>query len=252
MNPSGLYSAAGTDIVLVGCAGWSLRVEEQPGFPGAGTHLARYAGRFPAVEINTSFYRPHRPSTSARWAASVPDGFRFSAKLPKEVTHRRKLVDADEPLDRFLAEVGSLGSKLGCLLVQLPPSLAWEAGVSDRFLRGLRERHAGPVAVEPRHASWFAPDPEAVLKELGVARVAADPVLHPGAGEPAGDGRTVYYRLHGSPRTYYSSYDSAYLDALAARLRDAARRADHVWCVFDNTALGAAVPNALDLISRLA
>lgn len=235
---------------LVGCAGWSLRLDEQLAFPGEGTHLERYARRFSAVEINSSFHRPHRRSTYARWAESVPEAFRFSAKLPKEITHRRRLVEVEEPLDRFLEEVGGLGAKLGCLLVQLPPSLEYQPQVVDAFLSALRERHAGPLALEPRHATWFADGVVGALRARRVARVAADPVLHPGAGDPAGHPELVYHRLHGSPRTYYSAYDAAYLDRLAARLRDA-RAAQGVWCIFDNTALGAAVPNALDLISRL-
>ena len=84
----------------VGCAGWALPKEHAGRFPGGGTHLARYAGRLPAVEINSSFYRPHRPATYARWAASVPEDFRFAVKVPKDATHARRLVNAEDVLDR--------------------------------------------------------------------------------------------------------------------------------------------------------
>ncbi|HYW08000.1 MAG TPA: DUF72 domain-containing protein, partial [Longimicrobium sp.] len=107
----------------IGCAGWSLPRVEQERFPAEGTHLERYAGRFPAVEINSSFYRPHRPATYARWGESVPPSFRFSVKVPKAITHTLRLRAAAEPLAAFLAEAGALEEKLGCLLVQLPPSL---------------------------------------------------------------------------------------------------------------------------------
>src|SRR5688572_19432683 len=110
----------------IGCAGWSIPREHAAEFPVEGTHLQRYAQRFPAVEINSSFYRPHRPETYARWAASTPDGFRFAVKVPREITHTRRLREVDEPLERFLAEAGALGEKLGPLLVQLPPSLQFE------------------------------------------------------------------------------------------------------------------------------
>ena len=80
--------------VYVGTAGWSLPREAQPHFPAEGTHLTRYAARLPAAEINSSFYRPHRPATYAKWAASVPPGFRFAVKVPRVITHERRLADA--------------------------------------------------------------------------------------------------------------------------------------------------------------
>src|SRR5262245_44344068 len=103
--------------VRVGCAGWSIRKEHVDRFEAEGSHLARYAERVPAVEISSSFYRPHRPSSYERWAAETPDGFAFSVKVPKEITHTRRLVDVDEPLGRFLVDTAALGSKRGPLLV---------------------------------------------------------------------------------------------------------------------------------------
>src|SRR5690242_13869791 len=120
-------------FIDVGCAGWSIRREYAEHFPATGTHLERYARRLPAVEINSSFYRPHRPETYARWAASVPESFRFAVKVPKEITHTRRLRDVADPLDRFLSETRALGDKLGPLLVQLPPSLRFETEVVEAF-----------------------------------------------------------------------------------------------------------------------
>jgi uncharacterized protein YecE (DUF72 family) len=237
--------------VRVGCAGWAIPTSLAERFPGAGSHLARYARVFSTVEINSSFYRPHRPSTYARWAASVPDGFVFSAKVPKEITHARRLVDPEEPLDRFLAEVRSLGDRLGPLLVQLPPSLALDPGVAQRFLTMLRDKHPGPVALEARHASWFTPEAEGMLVAHRVARVAADPAPVAGADKPAGYGGLVYVRLHGSPRIYWSAYEPAFLDATARLLlREGPATAVH--CIFDNTAAGAAPVDALSMQARVA
>src|SRR5690606_19704194 len=129
--------------IRVGCAGWAIPKPQAERFPGPGSHLERYARRFAAVEINSSFYRPHRPATYARWAASVAEGFRFSVKMPREITHRRRLREVGEPLDRFLGEAGALGSKLGVLLVQLPPSLRFEPPVAEAFLSALRDRYDG-------------------------------------------------------------------------------------------------------------
>src|SRR5438067_5165479 len=106
---------------LVGCAGWGIHKDVAGRFPPEGSQLERYAAVFPAVEINSSFYRPHQPATYARWAASVPPGFRFSVELPKAISHEARLRDADALLDRFAFEVNHLGAKLGCVLVQLPP-----------------------------------------------------------------------------------------------------------------------------------
>jgi uncharacterized protein YecE (DUF72 family) len=236
--------------IYLGVAGWSIPKEHAGGFPRAGTHLERYASVFPAVEINSSFYRPHRPATYARWAASVPADFRFAVKFPREITHRRRLVDVRELLDTFLAEAGALEDKLGPLLVQLPPSLAFASPVAVSFFARLRERHAGGVVCEPRHPSWFRAEAERLLTEYRIAWVAADPAVLPAAAEPGGWTGLAYYRLHGSPRMYYSPYSGEYMALLAERLKaDAA--AEEVWCIFDNTALAAATDNALRILRHL-
>ncbi|MBA3593286.1 MAG: DUF72 domain-containing protein [Pseudomonadota bacterium] len=241
----------GAATLRIACAGWSLPRESWPQFPEAGTHLERYAGRLVAAEINSSFYRPHQPATYAGWAGSVPPGFRFSVKLPKTITHEKRLRDCGALLDDFLLQAAGLGDSLGCLLVQLPPSLAFDKRAAVGFFTSLRKRHAGAVALEPRHASWFTPEADTLLKRQRIGRVLADPVLHDAGSAPGGWPGLVYLRLHGSPRMYYSSYAPALLQALAAKLREAAECGADVWCIFDNTASGAAVSNALELQTLL-
>lgn len=236
--------------LYVGTAGWSLPRESQEQFPESGTHLERYAARLPAVEINSSFYRPHRPATYTRWAESVPPAFRFSVKVPREITHRRRLVQSEALLDEFLPGPLALGLKLGCLLVQLPPSLAFHAPTAERFFAALRERHAGPVAAEPRHPTWFTPEAEELLTSAQVGRVAADPAVVPDAARPGGWLGLVYHRLHGSPKIYYSNYGAEYLSRLASDLRAAPPDAA-AWCIFDNTAEGCATANALETLRQL-
>ena len=235
------------DRPRIGCAGWALRRDFAEEFPGAGTHLRRYAARFSAVEINSSFYRPHRRSTYERWAASVPDDFRFAVKVPKEATHTKRLTGCAEVLDRFLNECAGLGAKLGPLLVQLPPSLKFSAEVAEAFFAELRERHTGDVACEPRHATWFEADADALFAEHRVARVAADPAVVPAAARPGGWPGFAYLRLHGSPRMYYSAYSDDTLVSLAAEFAEGRGR----WCILDNTAEGAATRNALDLLKMV-
>lgn len=236
--------------VAVGVAGWSIASPHRERFPAAGSHLQRYASRLPAVEINSAFYRPHRRETYERWAASVPTGFRFAVKLYRLITHEHRLARSEKLLDAYLEHVAGLGGKLGCILVQLAPSHTFEPRVARRFVAALRARHGGAVAWEPRHASWFTPAAESLLRDAGIARVLADPVLH-GACAPGGWEGFTYVRLHGSPRMYWSSYEPALLDALASRLVLEARSGKPVWCIFDNTAMGTATGNALDLMARL-
>lgn len=234
--------------VYIGTAGWGIPKEHAAHFPGSGAHLERYARRLNAAEINTTFYRPHRPVTYARWADSVPGDFRFAVKIPKEITHESRLEGAEARLESFLEEVFHLGEKLGPLLVQLPPGLRFKPDAAGVFFAALRSRFAGNVVCEPRHASWFAPEPEALLAEFKVARAAADPPPHPLAAQPAGWPGLVYYRLHGSPRMYASPYPPEALDRLAVQLLEAAARGAEAWCIFDNTAEFAAAGNALELV----
>jgi uncharacterized protein YecE (DUF72 family) len=243
--------------ILVGTAGWAVppAARRLDRLARTDSRLTRYAAQLPATEVNSSFHRHHRPATWARWAAEVPHTFRFSAKLPRTVTHdaRLELPRALPELEAFLVEAGGLGDALAVLLVQLPPSLAFDPVVAGDFLAALRERWSGGVACEPRHASWFEPEAEALLVGHRVARVAADPAVVPAAAEPGGWSGLAYLRLHGSPRTYHSSYDPAALARLDARLRDlAGGEARQVWCMFDNTASGAALDNALAIRDLLA
>jgi uncharacterized protein YecE (DUF72 family) len=228
----------------IGTAGWSIGREAASLFPAEGTSLERYAARLTCAEINSSFHRPHRHSTWERWRDSVPSGFRFSVKLPKTVTHERRLVDTAEPLAAFLDEAASLGDRLAVLLVQLPPSLAFDPPVVRSFFADLAQRTPAALACEPRHASWFDSEPDALLAELRVARVAADPARVPSAAEPGGWTGLRYWRLHGSPVIYRSSYADR-IDHYAAQIASAAA-ADR-WCIFDNTASAAATGDALAL-----
>tara|TARA_R110002073_G_scaffold56905_30_gene144932 strand:- start:31519 stop:32265 length:747 start_codon:yes stop_codon:yes gene_type:complete len=232
--------------VRLGTAGWSLRAEHKLHFPGTGTHLQRYSNVLNAVEVNSSFYRSHRPQTWAKWSENTGETFCFSVKAPRQITHHRRLKDIRDLWESFWSEVSQLGEKLRVVLFQLPPSLAFDQQVASQFLSVVRESCQGPVALEPRHPSWFTPKPNELLSEYHISRVAVDP--HPcglSALEPAGDTRIAYFRLHGHPKIYYSNYSDEYLNDLQNRIHDCS--ADEVWCIFDNTAEGHATFNALQL-----
>lgn len=231
----------------IGCAGWSIPGVHARLFGAGDSVLARYATRFDVVEINSSFYRPHRHATYARWAATVPPGFRFSVKLPRTITHEARLRGSGALLDRFAGEVSGLGRKLGGLLVQLPPSLVFDARVAATFFAMLRRRFAVPIACEPRHASWFDTAADRLWVRHRIARVAADPSLVPGSDVVAGAGPWRYWRWHGAPRMYYSAYDDAALAALAAAVRAGTPARATPWIIFDNTAHGHAIADAARL-----
>jgi uncharacterized protein YecE (DUF72 family) len=234
-------------VLRLGTAGWTIPGAQSAAFPAEGSHLERYSRLMNAVEINSTFHRPHRHSTYVRWAASVPDTFRFCLKVPKAITHTAKLVNAEPLLDTFLQEASLLGEKLTCLLVQLAPSHAFDAAVARSFFSGLRKRFEHGVACEPRHATWFTPQADRVLARYGIARVAADPAPVEAAAHTGGCDSLRYFRWHGSPRRYYSSYPEERLAALAQVLQSELREARTVWCIFDNTVTGAALANALSV-----
>jgi len=240
--------------VRIGLAGWTEAVSRRSAsFPPASRDgekvpaLERYASVFDFVEINASFYRQFRAETYARWAAETPDNFRFAVKMPRLITHFTRLKNPDL-IGPFLATVSGLGPKLAALLVQLPPSLVFDSAAASVFLRALRESYDGVLVCEPRHTSWLESEPRGVLAAHRVGLVST--VVPEPVKELCSSAVPLYVRLHGAPRRYYSAYSAEQLAQLAECLRLNPRRERFV--VFDNTASGAAVRNALELRERLA
>jgi uncharacterized protein YecE (DUF72 family) len=229
------------EILRIGTAGWSVP-KTSAAFPAQGSMLERYAAVFSAVEINSSFYRRHRPDTWQRWHDSVPEHFAFSVKMPRTITHDAALAAPQADLDTFISDLVPLGRKLGAVLIQLPPKLHFELPVADAFVAALRERAAVPAFIEPRHESWATAEASDLLDRYAISRVLADPQLASLRREASV--APQYLRLHGSPRIYYSAYADSDLDDYANLLRGAQTPA---WCIFDNTASGAAIDDALRL-----
>ena len=240
--------------INVGTAGWSIPRAVATEFPGEGTHLQRYARVMPCAEINSSFHRPHAAAVYAKWAASTPASFRFSVKVPRTITHDAKLKGCRPLLDAFLAQIAGLGPKLGPLLVQLPPSLEFQPRQARTFFTLLRRRHGGAVVCEPRHESWFSGPAERLLEQFHVGRVATDPSRYAAAKQPGGwlpagpDAGVIYYRLHGAPRKYWSPYPPPRIAAWAREIQAWSANGSVTWCIFDNTASGAALANALEML----
>jgi uncharacterized protein YecE (DUF72 family) len=230
-------------MLRIGTAGWSIPRTSAASFPTEGTHLRRYSQTLTCAEINSTFYRPHLPRTYAKWAVETPEDFLFSIKAPKTITHESALAPTPSLLKEFLAQSSNLGEKRGPILFQLPPKQAFDPTRSEAFLTLLRDEYHGPAVFEPRHETWFTPEAESLFQTFQIARAAADPPRVPAATQPAGDRALTYYRLHGSPRIYYSSYSHEYLDTLSKAITS------QTWVIFDNTASGAATENALCLKS---
>lgn len=228
---------------IVGTAGWSVdrKVER---FAQTGSMLERYASVFDGVEVNSSFYRRHRPETWVRWHDAVPDDFRFAVKMAKTVTHERGLVDVEGEVGLFFADVAALKQKLGPVLVQLPPKLVFDEAVAATFFRCLRRYWPGKVEIEPRHVSWSEGSALTLLRDFKIGFVLADP-----QGEELRQAAVAmqasYIRLHGSPKIYYSSYTAEDLQGYAALL------GPETWCIFDNTASGAAQVNGIEMLDLL-
>ena len=204
--------------------------------------LRRYAGTFDFVEINSSFYRQVRKATCEKWVREVPDNFLFSVKMHRLITHYTRLKDKDL-LGDFFGSVAGLGEKLAVVLIQLPPTLAFDTAVAGKFFAALRRHFRGYAVCEPRHASWSGEEAKSVLSGHRIARVITE---IPDDKTPlTPKGLPVYIRLHGAPRRYYSSYSEEQLRQLAIFLAGHPRRPRFV--VFDNTASSAGVLNALEL-----
>jgi uncharacterized protein YecE (DUF72 family) len=218
--------------------------------PAAQSHLAYYAAHFSCVEINSSFYRPHRAATYTRWRDETPAQFRFSVKMPRSITHEGRLRGRAAEVSRFYSQISHLQPKLAAVLVQLPPSLEYSAAIVRSFFKAVPRTRGTAVTCEPRHVSWFSKRATEALGRLDVSRVAADPARAPGAELPGGAHRLAYFRWHGSPTMYHSKYSDAQLAALAVNAQ--AADAKEIWCIFDNTARHAAWDDAARFISIIA
>ncbi len=228
---------------VIATAGWSIPKAVSGRFSQEGSGLERYASVFDGVEINSTFYRSHRLTTFERWAAAVPDHFRFAIKLPRMITHDLRLREIGGLFETFLEMIVPLGKKLGPLLCQLPPSLDFDRPVVEQALADMRKAHSGTIFLEARHKSWRGDEVLPLLKHYGAGRVLADPPVVWSASdfeEPPG-----YVRLHGRPKVYYSAYDEAEIAAFSDML------AQDSWCVFDNTASGAAAADALAMLEKI-
>ena len=214
-----------------------------------GSHLERYSQRFNCVEINSSFYREHQPTTYLRWRDTVPDSFKFSVKLSKVFSHERMLKGPGKELETSVRAIQSLGPKLGCLLIQLPAKLNFSQDSTHQFFSRLRDIYDGPIALEPRGPTWAKTDALEILQAFRLSKVLADPEPCPlkRVERLSFEAELRYFRLHGTPHRYRSSYETERLLRVAKAIVIGEATTLQTWCIFDNTAYGAATSNALEL-----
>lgn len=231
----------------IGTAGWAIPKEFQDSFPTDGGHLQRYSRVFNCVEINSTFSKIHRASTFAKWFESTPEDFEFSLKLHRSFTHGSDLKPRVKDLKSNLELMKHLGQKWSVLLLQFPSKQNFDEKRMGRFYSLIRRHYEGKLVVEPRNTSWLSVEARKLMKEFKVSKVIADPERCPHRTKDIlRSGEITYYRLHGTPDIYRSSYSRAFLKSLKTDLI----QYDNPWCIFDNTTLGKATGNALELLRR--
>ncbi|MBM7505622.1 DUF72 domain-containing protein [Agromyces aurantiacus] len=268
----------------VGISGWLYRGWRGAFYPNGlrqADELAYASARMTSIEVNGSFYSLQRPANWHRWRDGTPDGFVFAVKGPRFVTHIKRLRDVEAPLANFFASgVLDLDAKLGPVLWQLPPTLAFDVGLLDAFLARLPRSRADAAALAARHdermegrASYSAgADPDAPIRHAfevrhpsfeevaddwaallarhGAASVTADTAgRYPRIDRTTAD--FAYARLHGEEELYASGYDDASLDRWAAWTRAHLEAGRDAYLYFDNDIKVRAPYDAMGLIGRL-
>jgi len=227
--------------IRIGTSGWTYpHWQEQfypPDWPKS-KWLEYYAQHFDTVGLNATFYRLPKPKTFENWKNRTPDGFLWSVKASKYITHTRRLKAPQEPLARLYTTAAGLGEKFGVLLFQLPPSLAFDKKRFTEFCGFLnpRLRHA----VEVRHVSWISDPFFDMLKQSNIAFCIADTAgRYPFHEAVTAD--FIYIRLHGSTELYASHYSEKELQAWAEKIKAWGK---DTFVYFDNDFEGHAVKNA--------
>lgn len=230
----------------IGTSGWVYPhwrgVFYPPDLPQSRWYV-HYAGEFDTVEINYSFYRLPSEAAFDRWREQAPEGFIYAVKANRYITHIKRLKEAAEPLERFLARARRLGDKLGPILWQLPPN--WRAN-PERL-----EAFAGLLPPDLTHAfefrdpRWFIEPVRRILERHGLAFC----IFHmPGLPCPTWvTGEVVYLRFHGSGTAYGGRYGRDGLRPWAARILEWLREGREVYAYFNNDAFGFAVKDAQEL-----
>jgi uncharacterized protein YecE (DUF72 family) len=206
--------------------------------------FGHYSRDFDTVELNNTFYRLPTDSTFEHWRRVAPEGFLFTFKASRYITHIKRLNDPRQTLAKFLAGVRLTADHLGPLLFQLPPRWQADAGRLESFLQALPEDLT--KVLEFRDPSWYSEEVKGLLR-----RYRAVFCIHDHGAAPAPEwvtGAAVYLRFHGPGEpAYMGSYQSGFLESVAGKMRNWAAAGLAVFAYFNNDWQGHAVRNAMEL-----
>ncbi len=207
-----------------------------------------YCSVFPSVELNVTFYRLVKPETFDRWREKSPPGFTFSVKGSRFITHVKRLIDPEEPLERFFGGVLRLGEKLSAVLWQFPPGFTCDTARLERFIAAL-EPYRARIALEFRDESWCVDEVFDLCRGAGVALCMAD--WPPRINVLPLTADFIYIRRHGPGGGYSGRYSIDELRSDALRIRKFLEDGLDVHIYFNNDARAYATENARELMDLL-
>ena len=229
----------------IGTSGWNYAHWRKLFYPDglpARRWFEHYSGVFDTVEINNTFYRLPEAPTFSRWRQQAPEGFIYAVKASRYLTHMKRLIDAREPLGRFLQRARRLRPHLGPILYQLPPGFKPNLERLQAFCKLLPA--ALTHVIEFRHAAWLQQETFDLLARHKVCLCLHDLIPeHPRRIT----GRAAYVRFHGVGSKYGGSYGDDQLAEWAKWMRQAADKGVGVFAYFNNDSNAFAVRNALTL-----
>lgn len=233
-------------MILVGTSGYNYPEWKGSFYPEtlpAAKMLGFYAGRFPTVEINYTFYRMPTPKLISGWVSQVPAAFRFTLKAPKRITHDKRLRPAEvaDALAAFVAAAAELGPQRGALLFQLPPTFRKDVGVLAEFLALLPPTAA--AAFEFRHDSWLSDDVYECLRSRGAALCIADSETR--------ETPVLLTADHAYLRLRDEGYDAAAIDHWTGVAQELASRCTDVFVYFKHEDAGRGAVFGQMMIDRL-
>ena len=227
----------------IGCSGFHYKTWKNVFYPEdlpQRKWFEFYCEHFNTVELNVTFYRFPREADLKSWYSRSPHDFRFTVKAPRLITHFKRFHNATREIHDFYDTVAKgLKDKLGPILYQLHPGIKYSVEALERILSNLDPAFVN--VIEFRHESWWKPQ---VLKELRSASVAFCGISYPGLPENVHKtSSSVYYRFHGVPEIYRSSYRRQQLKAVVEKIRSM-QKIEDAYLYFNNDIEAAAVKNA--------
>lgn len=235
----------------IGCSGFSYKEWKNEFYPpklAQSKWFSYYAEHFDTLELNVTFYRFPTINSLKGWYEKAPEGFSFSSKVPRSITHYKRFVDTERMMQDFYGLLREgLSEKLACVLFQLPPQFAYDPAKLEIILSQVDPSFQN--VIEFRNESWWRKDVQKLLAEKNISfcgvsfpRISFDDAVV--------NTKLCYYRFHGVPKLFYSEYDEAFLDKIVSQISKS-RKAETVFLYFNNTASLAALHNAKMVLSKI-